>query len=49
MVVKVAMFGNAYRYIYENGIIEEKANPFNSNMYGDKVIFQNRHKIIIIK
>jgi cathepsin L len=28
---------NAYRYIYENGIIEEKAYPFYSGIIGDKV------------
>jgi hypothetical protein len=28
---------NAYRYIYENGIIEEKAYPFYSGKIGNKV------------
>ena len=30
MVVKQVILWNAYRYIYENGIIEDKANPFYS-------------------
>jgi cathepsin L len=30
---------NAYRYIYENGIIEESAYPFYSGMTGTQVIY----------
>jgi hypothetical protein len=30
---------NAFRYIYENGIIEESAFPFYSGMTGTQVIY----------